>query len=66
MTTAIIVLLLVGLAVTLSIVRPAEQFTDQSPVDRDRERLLADLRARPDYRPDLLTLPRPFTYRGTR
>jgi hypothetical protein len=53
MATAIIVLLLVSLAVALSIVRPARPFTPPDPVDRDRERLLADLRALPEYRPGI-------------
>lgn len=46
MTTALIVLLLVALTVALSIVRPGSGFLrDPEPVDRDRERLLADLAA---------------------
>lgn len=53
MTTAIIVLLLVGLAVAISIIRPTGGLLAPAVVDRDRERLLADLRALPGYNSDL-------------
>jgi hypothetical protein len=39
MTTAIIVLLLVGLFVLLSMISPSSTFLDPPPVDRDLERL---------------------------
>jgi len=54
MVTAILVLILVALAVTLSIVRPSGEFVSPRPIDpdRDSERMFADLRALPDYRPD--------------
>jgi hypothetical protein len=46
MTTAIIVLLLVALIVFLSMITPSgSSFLDRDPVDRDLERLLAELRA---------------------
>lgn len=44
MTTALTVLLLVALLVLLSIISPSDHFQDPSPVDRDRERLLGELR----------------------
>jgi hypothetical protein len=54
MPIAIIVLLGVALAVTLSVVRPsASSVLPPAPADRDRERLLADLRALPAYRYDV-------------
>ncbi len=43
MLTAILLLALLALAVALS--RPAGPLAGPDPVDRDRERLLADLRA---------------------
>jgi hypothetical protein len=53
MMTAILVLLLVALGVTLSIIRPGGgHLVEPAPVDRDRERLLADLRALPGFRSD--------------
>ena len=53
MVTAIIVLLVVGALVTLSIVRPSTSFLTPAPADRDRERILGDLRALPGYRSDV-------------
>jgi hypothetical protein len=53
MVTAIVVLLLVALAVAISIIRPTGGFPVPTAVDRDRERVLADLRAQPDYRSDV-------------
>ena len=53
MTTAIFVLLLVAGLVALSIVRPALPVPFHLPVDRDRERQLAELRAHPAYRTDV-------------
>ena len=53
MATAIIVLLIVAVAVTISIVRPAGRVGLSTPVDRDRERELAELRALPGYHPDI-------------
>jgi hypothetical protein len=53
MVTAIVVLLCVALAVAISIIRPTGGFPAPTPVDRDRERVLADLRALPDYRSDV-------------
>jgi hypothetical protein len=44
MTTAITVLLLVALFVFLSMISPSSTFQDPSPIDRDRERLLGELR----------------------
>jgi hypothetical protein len=52
MTTAIIVLLLVAGIIALSIVRPNIPAYFTAPVDRDRERQLAELRAHPDYHAD--------------
>lgn len=53
MMTAILVLLLVALGVTLSIIRPGGgHLVEPAPVDRDRERLLADLRALPGFHSD--------------
>lgn len=45
MATLMTILLLVALAVALSTLPPTGGFSDPSPVDRDHERLLADLRA---------------------
>ena len=46
MTTAITVLLLVGLIVFLSMITPSgTSFLDHTPVDRDQERQLTELRA---------------------
>lgn len=46
MSTAIIVLLLVALIVFLSMITPSGgSFLDHDPVDRDRERRAAELRA---------------------
>ncbi len=53
MTTALVVLTLVALAVWLSATRPTPAAPDRVPLDRDRERLHADLRAQPGYRPDV-------------
>jgi hypothetical protein len=53
MTTAIFVLLLVAGLVALSIVRPALPVPFHLPVDRDRERQLAELRALPACRADV-------------
>jgi hypothetical protein len=53
MATAIIVLLIVAALVALSVSRPGRPFLAPSPVDRDRERVLADLRALPGYRSDV-------------
>ncbi|HET6258991.1 hypothetical protein [Pseudonocardia sp.] len=53
MVTAIIVLICVALAVAISIIRPTGNFPAPTVVDRDRERVLADLRALPDYRCDV-------------
>jgi hypothetical protein len=45
MSTAITVLLLVALIVFLSMITPTgSSFLDRTPVDRDRERLLSELR----------------------
>jgi hypothetical protein len=52
MSTAITVLLLVGLIVFLSMITPSgSSFLDHAPVDRDRERQLAELRAHADAHP---------------
>ena len=65
MATATLVLLLLSLALTISILRPGRPSDGPAgPGDHDRERLLADLRALPDYRPDVL--PGSLTRRGTR
>jgi hypothetical protein len=53
MATAIIVLLAVAVAVAISIVRPGGRVTSSIPVDRDRERELAELRALPGYHSDI-------------
>jgi hypothetical protein len=53
MAIAIIVLLAVAVAVAISIVRPAGRVTSSAPVDRDRERELAELRALPGYHSDV-------------
>ena len=46
MATAITVLLLVALIVFLSMITPSgTSFLDPTPVDRDRERQLSELRA---------------------
>ncbi|MCX6463469.1 MAG: hypothetical protein NTW05_07735 [Pseudonocardiales bacterium] len=45
MTTALVVLVLVGLAVWLSAARPTLPGTGPAPADRDRERQLGELRA---------------------
>lgn len=51
MTTALVVLALVGLAVWLSAARPTSTFT--LPADRDRERQLGELRAMTRSRADV-------------
>ncbi len=51
MTTALAVLVLVGLAVWLSATRPS--FTLGAPADRDRERQLGELRAMARSRADV-------------
>jgi hypothetical protein len=53
MTTAIIVLALVGALLALSIVRPSCALRRRDPEDRDWERQLAELRALPEYRPGM-------------
>ena len=49
-TTAITVLLIVGLIVFLSMITPSSSsFLDHTTTDRDRERFLSELRARPHH-----------------
>jgi hypothetical protein len=45
MTTAIIVLVLIALATQLSLIGPASQFVEPSPIDRDLDRRLGEGRA---------------------
>jgi hypothetical protein len=51
MTTAITLLLIVGVIVFLSMITPSStSFLDHTSTDRDRERFLSELRARPHHR----------------
>ena len=52
-TTLFAFLFLVALAVWLSAARPTAAPLLPTPADRDRERLHAELRAQPGYRPDV-------------
>jgi hypothetical protein len=45
MATAITLLFLVALIVFLSMVRPSSTYLGPAPVDRDRERLLGEVRS---------------------
>lgn len=45
MATAITVLILIALIVFLSMVKPSSTFLGPAPVDRDRERLLREVRS---------------------
>ncbi len=50
MTTAITLLLIVGVIVFLSMITPSStSFLDHTSTDRDRERFLSELRARPHH-----------------
>jgi hypothetical protein len=50
MTTAITLLLIVGVIVFLSMITPTStSFLDHTSTDRDRERFLNELRARPHH-----------------
>ena len=53
MTTAIIVLLVVAALVAFSIARPGRPYSFASPLDHDRERQHAELRALANYRGDV-------------
>ncbi len=45
MITAIVVLVLIALATQLSLIGPASQFVEPTPIDRDLDRQLVEVQA---------------------